>query len=204
VRIKPYLLDCLSTNNLMGIEIRQATAADVDTVSSILLEAANWLKERGMPMWRANELLPERIANDVRDGLFFVANALANRRARPSFSSRTWNSGRMFPNTKAPAFTGSLCGGDSQVGPFPRRSYRGLSNEQHRLVGPTSGWIARRLVRGSGLYMNDSGFNTTVIDRLGRTLWPGTSLRFQIAEARAPETWQSPNLRVRFKTTSRP
>jgi GNAT superfamily N-acetyltransferase len=56
----------------MGIEIRRATAADVDTVSSILLEAANWLKERDVPMWRANELLPERIAKDVREGLFFL------------------------------------------------------------------------------------------------------------------------------------
>jgi len=40
----------------MGIEVRLAAAADVDTVSSILLEAANWLEERDMPMWRANEL----------------------------------------------------------------------------------------------------------------------------------------------------
>ena len=40
----------------MEIEIRQAAATDVDTVSSILLEAATWLKERDMPMWRANEL----------------------------------------------------------------------------------------------------------------------------------------------------
>jgi hypothetical protein len=72
---------------------------------------------------------------------------------------------------KAPSFTGSLCGGDSQVGPFRRRSYRGLSNEQHR----SSGWIAKRLVRGSGLYTNDSGFNTTVTGRLGRILWLDTS-----------------------------
>jgi hypothetical protein len=56
----------------MEIEIRQATATDVDTVSSILLEAANWLIERNMLMWRANELLPERIAQDVREGLFFL------------------------------------------------------------------------------------------------------------------------------------
>jgi GNAT superfamily N-acetyltransferase len=56
----------------MDIEIRQATAADVATVSSILLEAANWLEERDMPMWRANELLPERVAKDVSEGLFFL------------------------------------------------------------------------------------------------------------------------------------
>ena len=56
----------------MGIEVRQATVADVNTVSSILLEAANWLKERHIPMWRANELLPERIAKDAREGLLFL------------------------------------------------------------------------------------------------------------------------------------
>jgi hypothetical protein len=72
---EPRSLDCLSTNNLMGLEIRQATAADVDTVSSILLEAANWLKDRDMPMWRVNELLPERVADDVRDGLFFLGDS---------------------------------------------------------------------------------------------------------------------------------
>jgi GNAT superfamily N-acetyltransferase len=54
------------------IEVRQATAADVNTVSSILLEAATWLKERDMAMWRAHELLPENIAKDVRAGLFFL------------------------------------------------------------------------------------------------------------------------------------
>jgi GNAT superfamily N-acetyltransferase len=60
----------------MGIKIRQATAADVDTVSSILIEAANWLEKRDMPMWRANELLPERIAKDVREGLFFLGERM--------------------------------------------------------------------------------------------------------------------------------
>jgi GNAT superfamily N-acetyltransferase len=59
----------------MGLKIRQATAADVDTVSSILLEAAKWLQDREMSMWRANELLPERVANDVRNGLFFVGES---------------------------------------------------------------------------------------------------------------------------------
>jgi GNAT superfamily N-acetyltransferase len=56
----------------MGIDVRLAAAVDVDTVSSILLEAANWLEERDMSMWRANELCPERITKDVREGLFFL------------------------------------------------------------------------------------------------------------------------------------
>jgi GNAT superfamily N-acetyltransferase len=57
----------------MSIEVRQAVAADIDTVSAILLEAANWLEGRNMRMWRANELLPEHIARDVNEGLFFLA-----------------------------------------------------------------------------------------------------------------------------------
>jgi GNAT superfamily N-acetyltransferase len=60
----------------MGIEIRQATAADTDTVSSILVEAADWLTESDMPMWRANELLPQRIAKDVEEGLFFLGELM--------------------------------------------------------------------------------------------------------------------------------
>jgi len=54
-------------------EVRQAVPADIDTVSAILVEAANWLEGRNMRMWRANELLPERIAKDVNEGLFFLA-----------------------------------------------------------------------------------------------------------------------------------
>ena len=57
----------------MAIEVRQAVAADADTVSAILVEAANWLEEREMRMWRANELLPERLSKDVDEGLFFLA-----------------------------------------------------------------------------------------------------------------------------------
>jgi GNAT superfamily N-acetyltransferase len=60
----------------MKIAIRQATSADVDTVSSVLLEAANWLKECHMEMWRANELHPERIAKDVREGSFFLCERM--------------------------------------------------------------------------------------------------------------------------------
>jgi len=57
----------------MSIEVRQAVQADVDTVSAILVAAANWLEGRNMQMWRANELLPERISKDISEGLFFLA-----------------------------------------------------------------------------------------------------------------------------------
>jgi GNAT superfamily N-acetyltransferase len=52
------------------IEVKQATLADLLTVSSILKEAAGWLQATGRPMWRDDELDPERIREDVADGLF--------------------------------------------------------------------------------------------------------------------------------------
>ena len=61
----------------MRLGSRSASASSarcVDTVSSILLEAAAWLEARGMPMWRADELHPERLASDVGAGLFFLAS----------------------------------------------------------------------------------------------------------------------------------
>jgi GNAT superfamily N-acetyltransferase len=42
-------------------------------VAGILREAAHWLEERGIAMWRDDELLPTRIAEEVHSGLFFLA-----------------------------------------------------------------------------------------------------------------------------------
>lgn len=53
--------------------IRQATTRDTETVSSILSEAAQWLIQSGTPMWKGDELAPDRIADDVTNGLFYVA-----------------------------------------------------------------------------------------------------------------------------------
>lgn len=55
------------------ITIKQAMSGDAESVSSILLEAAGWLAEREIPMWRSDELLPEQIAIDVAEGKFFLA-----------------------------------------------------------------------------------------------------------------------------------
>jgi GNAT superfamily N-acetyltransferase len=57
----------------MRLSIRQATDRDLDAVAGILREAAHWLEKSGMAMWRDDELLPIRIAEDVRSGLFFLA-----------------------------------------------------------------------------------------------------------------------------------
>ena len=42
-------------------------------MADILREAARWLDETGMPMWRQDELLPTSIATEVDSGLFFLA-----------------------------------------------------------------------------------------------------------------------------------
>jgi GNAT superfamily N-acetyltransferase len=55
------------------ITISQALPAETESVSSILLEAAQWLRERGIPMWRGDELSAERIESDVAEGYFFLA-----------------------------------------------------------------------------------------------------------------------------------
>jgi GNAT superfamily N-acetyltransferase len=52
------------------IEVKQATLADLLTVSSILKEAAGWLQATGRAMWRDDELDPEQIHEDVTAGLF--------------------------------------------------------------------------------------------------------------------------------------
>jgi Acetyltransferase (GNAT) family len=57
----------------MQLSIRQAMPQDVDVVADILSEAARWLEERGIAMWRDDELLPSQIADDVHSGLFFLA-----------------------------------------------------------------------------------------------------------------------------------
>jgi GNAT superfamily N-acetyltransferase len=53
--------------------IRQAMPQDAENVFGILREAAQWLEQSGMAMWRDDELLPARIAGDVEAGLFFIA-----------------------------------------------------------------------------------------------------------------------------------
>jgi len=57
----------------MQLSIRQAIPQDIDAVAEILGEAARWLKEQGMPMWRQDELLPSHIVADVDSGQFFLA-----------------------------------------------------------------------------------------------------------------------------------
>ncbi|MBW4623785.1 MAG: GNAT family N-acetyltransferase [Cyanosarcina radialis HA8281-LM2] len=58
---------------MLNISVRQATLNDLSTVSSILLEAALWLKQQNMTLWEENEVSPESIYEDVKFGCFFIA-----------------------------------------------------------------------------------------------------------------------------------
>lgn len=55
------------------LHIRQAIRPDTTSVAKILSEAALWLEQRGMRMWRDDELVASRLGADVAAGLFFIA-----------------------------------------------------------------------------------------------------------------------------------
>jgi GNAT superfamily N-acetyltransferase len=57
----------------MSPSVRQAMPQDTKIVTDILREAAHWLEQSGMPMWRDDELSSSRIAADIAAGLFFIA-----------------------------------------------------------------------------------------------------------------------------------
>jgi GNAT superfamily N-acetyltransferase len=57
------------------IAIKPAQASGSGTVSSILQEAANWLIGRGTPLWKTDELAPERLQAEVAAGLFWLAES---------------------------------------------------------------------------------------------------------------------------------
>ena len=57
----------------MYISIRQATIQDTLIVSDVLLEAALWLQQRGIPLWHDSEVSPASISKDVANGLYFIA-----------------------------------------------------------------------------------------------------------------------------------
>ncbi len=59
----------------MYIHIRLAQSTDLETVSSIVHEAAAWLRgrEQGEQMWRLNELDADVMAEEVRTGVFVLA-----------------------------------------------------------------------------------------------------------------------------------
>jgi GNAT superfamily N-acetyltransferase len=59
-------------------QISQASSQDVEVVADILKEAARWLEQAGMPLWREGELEPASIATDISAGIFFLAEQDGN------------------------------------------------------------------------------------------------------------------------------
>lgn len=57
----------------MTPDIRQASPIEVGLISNVLLEAAHWLQEIGQPLWKNEELQPDRLMVDVKAGLFYLA-----------------------------------------------------------------------------------------------------------------------------------
>jgi len=62
----------VSRGKVSDISIRQAGIADAQHIVAVLREAASWLDQRGISMWR-EEIMPDRIIAEISSGLFFVA-----------------------------------------------------------------------------------------------------------------------------------
>ncbi len=57
----------------MNITIERASANELPDVAGVLQEVANWLANKGEKLWEANELAPDKIENQVSDGMFWLA-----------------------------------------------------------------------------------------------------------------------------------
>jgi GNAT superfamily N-acetyltransferase len=57
----------------MQIEMIQAKREDVEIVSSILQEVADWLIQKGEKLWERNELSADKLSEQVENGMFWLA-----------------------------------------------------------------------------------------------------------------------------------
>jgi GNAT superfamily N-acetyltransferase len=51
-----------------ALEVAPAAESDLEVASAILSEAAGWLIERGDPLWRLDDLVPDRLRAEVEAG----------------------------------------------------------------------------------------------------------------------------------------
>ncbi len=58
---------------MTSVVVRAATSVEAPIVLSILREAAAWLEQRGIPLWREAELEPATISRDVNAGHYVLA-----------------------------------------------------------------------------------------------------------------------------------
>lgn len=112
------------------ITISQALPREVESVSSILLEAAEWLRERGIPMWRGDELSPERIKSDVAEGHFSWPGAAVKQSPQSRFSCGTLSSGPILPRTRPPLFIAWPFAARLRADSSPPCYYAGPQTEQ--------------------------------------------------------------------------
>ena len=60
---------------MANIQIRQAMPGDAGIVADILKEAALWLEQSGMPLWRENELDAASVGIHIAEELYFIAES---------------------------------------------------------------------------------------------------------------------------------
>jgi len=58
---------------MTAIHIQQAEPDNTETISSILQDAAAWLEEIGIPLWKPGQLNVESIQGEVAAGLYWLA-----------------------------------------------------------------------------------------------------------------------------------
>ncbi|NRA25675.1 MAG: GNAT family N-acetyltransferase [Opitutales bacterium] len=56
----------------MNFECQIAREENLDVVSSILTEAAQWQRESGAPRWKEEDLTPTRLRQKVRSGIYHI------------------------------------------------------------------------------------------------------------------------------------
>jgi hypothetical protein len=153
-------------------QIRHATTQDSEVVANILKEAARWLDQAGMPLWREDELESARIVTDVSSGLFFLAEHSGDPAGTVKFQlddSVFWPEARQ---EDAAYIHRWLCGGAMPALDCQQRFCVGLLSALMHLVAGTCAWTASHRVHAYGHYMNILDSDITAIGRSGLTLFP--------------------------------
>ena len=59
---------------MQGLSVVRADSQSLEVASEILTEAARWLIERGQPLWKPEDLTPERLAPEARAGVLYLGH----------------------------------------------------------------------------------------------------------------------------------
>jgi GNAT superfamily N-acetyltransferase len=66
-------LSTLNSLLLKHVSIRQATIADTWAISTVLIEAAQWLREQNIPVWSPAMFSIAKVKNDISEHRYYVA-----------------------------------------------------------------------------------------------------------------------------------